>query len=51
MEKWYPVNKVWKNLPWNKKEPSCEIEIVYLDSDLRIMKDKYGSIFVYSKTD
>mgnify|MGYP007000111300 len=34
-------------LPWNKESPSCEVIVIYLDKDLRIMKDIYGSIFIY----
>tara|TARA_Y100001978_G_scaffold54523_1_gene48936 strand:- start:1386 stop:2117 length:732 start_codon:yes stop_codon:yes gene_type:complete len=47
MEKWYPVKSIWEKLPWNVNEPSLEIFIKYLDEDMRIMEDKYGSIFVY----
>ena len=47
MDRWYPVREVWDKLPWNKEIPSCEIYVIYLDDDLRIMKDIYGSIFIY----
>ena len=47
MEKWYPVNEVWKKLPWNKESPSCEVSVTYLDDEIRVMKDIYGSAFVY----
>ena len=47
MDKWYPVKEVWGKLPWNKEHPSCEVSIIYLDKELRIMKDLYGSIFIY----
>ena len=47
MERWYPVKEVWKKLPWNKESPSCEVSIIYLDDELRVMKDIYGSTFVY----
>ena len=47
MERWYPVNTVWKLLPWNKEKPNCEITVIYIDEDLRITRDMYGSIFVY----
>ena len=47
MDKWYPVKEVWAKLPWNKEVPSCELAILYLDEDLRVMKDIYGSIFIY----
>ena len=47
MEKWYPVKKVWDKLPWNREYPSCEISVIYIDDELRIMKDLYGSVFIY----
>ena len=47
MERWYPVREVWRKLPWNKEIPSCELSIVYLDEEIRIMKDIYGSVFIY----
>ena len=47
MDRWYPVREVWEKLPWNKEHPSCDVSVIYLDKDLRIMKDIYGSIFIY----
>ena len=47
MDRWYPVKEVWEKLPWNKESPSCEISVIYLDDEMRIMKDIYGSIFIY----
>ncbi len=47
MERWYPVKEVWEKLPWNKEIPSCEVSVFYLDEEIRIMKDLYGSIFIY----
>ena len=47
MEKWYPVKSVWEKLPWNINEPSLEVFIKYLDEDMRIIEDLYGSIFIY----
>ena len=47
MERWFPVKEVWNKLPWNKDIPSCEITILFLDEDLRIMQDIYGSIYIY----
>jgi len=47
MEKWYPVKNIWEKLPWNSNEPSLEVFIKYLDEDMRIIEDIYGSIFVY----
>ena len=49
MERWYPVKEVWEKLPWNKESPSCEVSVIYLDEEVRVMKDIYGSIFVYIK--
>ena len=47
MDRWYPVKEVWGKLPWNKEHPSCDVSVIFLDKELRIMKDKYGSIFIY----
>ena len=47
MERWYPVKNIWEKLPWNSNEPSLEVFIKYLDEDMRIIEDLYGSIFVY----
>jgi len=47
MDRWYPVKKVWNKLPWNKESPNCQVSIVYLDEEMRIMQDMYGSIFIY----
>ena len=47
MNKWYPVKDVWRKLPWNRVNPNCEVSIIYIDEDLRIMNDIYGSIFIY----
>ena len=47
MNKWYPVKDVWRKLPWNKANPNCEVSITFIDEDLRIMNDIYGSIFIY----
>ena len=47
MNKWYPVKEVWMKLPWNKTNPNCEVSITFIDEDLRIMNDIYGSIFIY----
>ncbi len=47
MDRWYPVKEVWGKLPWNKEIPSCELSIIYLDEEIRIMKDIYGSVFIY----
>ena len=47
MERWYPVKNVWKLLPWNKENPNCEINVIYVDEDLRIIRDMHGALFVY----
>ena len=47
MDRWYPVKEVWDKLPWNKEIPSCEVSVIYLDEEVRVMKDIYGSTFVY----
>ena len=47
MERWYPVKTVWKLLPWNKENPNCEINVIYVDEDLRIIRDMHGALFVY----
>ena len=47
MERWYSVRKVWHILHWNKKNPFCEVTILYVDQDTRIIKDKYGELFIY----
>jgi hypothetical protein len=40
-----PVRAVWKLLPWNKgREPTCEIDIAYLDDDFRIARDIGGGL-------
>ena len=44
----FPVNAVWKLLPWNGgRPPLCETRVVYLDKDFRICRDKDQEIFVY----
>ena len=47
MDRWYPVKEVWEKLPWNKEHPTCNVSVIYLDNELRVMKDMYGSIFIY----
>ena len=49
MDRWYPVRELWEILPWNKESPSCQVKVV-LDEEIRIMKDTYGSIFIYIRT-
>jgi len=47
MDRWYPVREVWEKLPWNKESPSCNVSVIYLDKEFRVMKDIYGSTFIY----
>ena len=47
MERWYPVKTVWRLLPWNIENPNCEITVIYVDEDLRIIRDMHGELFVY----
>ncbi len=47
MGRWYPVKTVWNLLPWNKRNPDCDISVVYVDDDLRITRDMYGALFIY----
>ena len=47
MEKWYPVKPIWNLLPWNKETPYCELNVIYVDEDLRINQDLYGALFIY----
>tara|TARA_B100001250_G_scaffold54290_1_gene42116 strand:- start:298 stop:1059 length:762 start_codon:yes stop_codon:yes gene_type:complete len=47
MERWYPVKSVWRLLPWNKEDPNCETCVVYVDEDLRIIRDMHGALFMY----
>mmetsp|Transcript_12721 Transcript_12721/g.19185 ORF Transcript_12721/g.19185 Transcript_12721/m.19185 type:complete len:329 (-) Transcript_12721:31-1017(-) len=45
-----PVGFVWKLLPWNKGRPaSCSVNVRYVDKDFRIVEDKDGDLFVYSR--
>ena len=44
----FPVNSVWKLLPWNGgRAPMCRTEVVFVDEDFRICRDKDGELFVY----
>lgn len=45
-----PVGFIWKLLPWNKGRPaSCSVRVVFLDDDFRVVEDKSGDLFVYSR--
>ena len=50
MDRWYPVKEVWDKIPWNKESPYCEVSVIFIDKEMRIVKDKFGSIFVYIKS-
>ena len=46
----YPVNAVWKLLPWNKgRAPTATTYVKYVDEDFRVMVDRDGQYFVYCK--
>ena len=47
MDRWYPVKEVWDKLPWNKESPNCLVSVIFIDEEMRIVKDKLGSLFVY----
>eukprot|EP00324_Dicrateria_rotunda_P000738 CAMPEP_0206156422 /NCGR_PEP_ID=MMETSP1474-20131121/2978_1 /ASSEMBLY_ACC=CAM_ASM_001110 /TAXON_ID=97495 /ORGANISM="Imantonia sp., Strain RCC918" /LENGTH=286 /DNA_ID=CAMNT_0053555505 /DNA_START=32 /DNA_END=892 /DNA_ORIENTATION=+ len=44
-----PVGAVWKLLPWNRGPPTCAVQLVYYDGDLRIVRDAGGELFVYAR--
>jgi len=45
-----PVSFFWKLLPWNKgRAPTCSVRVKYVDDDFRIVEDKDGDLFVYSR--
>jgi hypothetical protein len=45
-----PVGFVWKLLPWNKgRSANCSVTVKYVDEDFRIVEDKSGDLFVYSR--
>ena len=45
-----PVGAVWKLLPWNKgRSANCSVTVKYVDEDFRIVEDKSGDLFVYSR--
>jgi len=45
-----PVGAVWKLLPWNKgRSAECSVTVKYVDDDFRIVEDKSGDLFVYSR--
>mmetsp|Transcript_9058 Transcript_9058/g.12541 ORF Transcript_9058/g.12541 Transcript_9058/m.12541 type:complete len:333 (-) Transcript_9058:143-1141(-) len=45
-----PVGFIWKLLPWNKgRKPLCSVDVKYVDQDMRIVQDKDGDLFVYTR--
>ena len=45
-----PVGAVWKFLPWNQgRSASCSVTVRYVDDDFRVVEDKSGDLFVYSR--
>jgi hypothetical protein len=39
-----------KFLPWNKgRRAECSVTVRYFDEDVRIVEDKSGDLFVYSR--
>lgn len=50
MGKQVPVNAIWQFLPWNGgSKPTCSVQLVYLDKDMRIVADNDGELFVYTR--
>ena len=47
MDRWYPVGAVWRLLPWNRAPPACSVECLFVDDDMRVMRDAGGGLFVY----
>ena len=46
----WPVNAVWKLLPWNNgRAPTCETTVLYCDDDFRVNTDRDGELFVYTR--
>ena len=45
-----PVGTIWSLLPWNKgRKPTCSVDVKYYDEDFRIVQDKDGDLFVYTR--
>ena len=54
MDRWYPVNAVWKLLPWNGgpfqgRAPGCSMRVEYVDEEMRISRDGAGALFIYTR--
>jgi len=44
----YPVNFVWKLLPWNRgRAPTAATYVKFVDEDFRVTADRDGEYFVY----
>lgn len=45
-----PVGFLWKLLPWNKgRDAVCKVNVLYVDSNFRIVQDISGDFFVYTR--
>jgi len=45
-----PVGAVWQLLPWNKgRKATCYVDLKYVDTDFRIVQDRDGEFFVYTR--
>lgn len=45
-----PVGDIWSKLPWNNgRPPVWSIKLKYADKDFRIMEDRDGELFVYTR--
>lgn len=54
MDRWYPVSSVWKLLPWNGgpfegRSPTCSVQTLYVDEQMRISRDGAGAVFIYTR--
>lgn len=50
MDRWYPVNAVWRRLPWNGgRPPTCSVRVVYVDETMRVSRDAAGALFIYTR--
>jgi len=54
MDRWYPVNAVWKLLPWNGgpfegRPPECAMKVDFVDEQMRISRDGAGACFIYTR--
>jgi len=54
MDRSYPVNSVWRLLPWNGgpfegRQPTCSMRVEYVDETMRVSRDGSGALFVYTR--